>query len=157
MPLTVCKWSARGNGEELECGAERRSGEARETEIQSTKKRESGVGGVSIPLTIHLRGNPTNFPPFPTWNAKTVAPTWCRKHNSRSLPLDASRRDAMIRRARSSTGIQSVQGWDNEETKLNFARDGKFYFQFKKKNSSGFNFPRKEISQQTIYFNSNVG
>lgn len=39
----------------------------------------------------------------------------------------------MIRRARSSTGIQSVQGWDNEETKLNFARDGKFYFQFKKK------------------------
>lgn len=156
MPLTVCKWSARGNGEELECGAERRSGEARETEIQSTKK-ENGVGGVSIPLTIHLRGNPTNFPPFPTWNAKTVAPTWCRKHNSRSLPLDASRRDAMIRRARSSIGIQSVQGWDNEETKLNFARDGKFYFQFKKKNSSGFNFPRKEISQQTIYFNSNVG
>lgn len=125
----------------------------------NSEYEEEGERGrrVSIPLTIHLRGNPTNFPPFPTWNAKTVAPTWCRKHNSRSLPLDASRRDAMIRRARSSIGIQSVQGWDNEETKLNFARDGKFYFQFKKKNSSGFNFPRKEISQQTIYFNSNVG
>lgn len=78
----------------------------------NSEYEEEGERGrrVSIPLTIHLRGNPTNFPPFPTWNAKTVAPTWCRKHNSRSLPLDASRRDAMIRRARSSTGIQSVQG-----------------------------------------------
>lgn len=129
-------------------------GEAGRRGKRKFRVRRRGREGVSIPLTIHLRGNPTNFPPFPTWNAKTVAPTWCRKHNSRSLPLDASRRDAMIRRARSSTGIQSVQGWDNEETKLNFARDGKFYFQFKK--NSGFNFPRKEISQQTIYFNSNV-
>lgn len=122
-------------------------------------RRRGRAGFYSVNYSSSRQSNKLSTlpPPFPTWNAKTVAPTWCRKHNSRSLPLDASRRDAMIRRARSSTGIQSVQGWDNEETKLNFARDGKFYFQFKKKNSSGFNFPRKEISQQTIYFNSNVG
>lgn len=82
----ICCWQfvndprEKGEGvEELECGAERKTGGNGNSEYEEKGKRGKGWG--FLPLTIHLRGNPTNFPPFrhrspfPTSNAKTVAPT----------------------------------------------------------------------------------
>lgn len=159
--------------EELECGAERKSGEAGETEIQSTKKRENGVkGGGFLPLTIHLRGNPTNFPPFPLFQLRMLKLShqpWCRKHNSRSLPLDASRRDAMIRSIELDLRLEFSRGWgmitkDGITKRRNwFAHEQwKILFPIQKTHPDLIsNFPRKEqkeieISQQNCYFNSNV-
>lgn len=39
-------------------------GEAGRRGKRKFRVRRRGREGVSIPLTIHLRGNPTNFPPF---------------------------------------------------------------------------------------------
>lgn len=149
-----------------------RAREWREARMWSRKEKRGGEGNGnseyeeegergSIPLTIHLRGNPTNFPPF--------------LHPSQLGMLKLSHQRGVVNITRDLYLLMPLveTPWFVElDLRLEFSRfrDGimkrrnwisrameNFTSNSKKKNSSGFNFPRKEISQQTIYFNSNVG
>lgn len=178
MPLTVCKWSARGRGNG---GArmwsreeKRRGGGNGNSEYEEEGKRGKGWGVSPVNYSSSRQSNKLSTlpPPFPLFQLRMLKLShqpWCRKHNSRSLPLDASRRDAMIRSIELDLRLEFSRGWgmitkDGITKRRNwFAHEQwKILFPIQKTHPDLIsNFPRKEqkeieISQQNCYFNSNV-
>lgn len=120
MPLTVCKWSARGRGNG---GArmwsreeKRRGGGNGNSEYEEEGKRGKGWGVSPVNYSSSRQSNKLSTlpPPFPLFQLRMLKLShqpWCRKHNSRSLPLDASRRDAMIRSIELDLRLEFSRDW----------------------------------------------